>query len=113
MDIQLMQMFQQSAKWRTCGHLSKGIDILGEALATVAELAIGAGDIGVSVVDVAGKEDAGVHLAPVSSHLLAVLTTGVEVGHFVGTEHIMHILGELGLQRGHHGELFAHENLGE
>ena len=33
MDIQLMQMLQQGSKGRALGHLGKGIDILGEALA--------------------------------------------------------------------------------
>ena len=53
------------------------------------------------------------YLAPVGSHLLAVLAAGVEVGNLVCTEHVVHVLGELGLKRGHHGELFAHKNLGE
>lgn len=97
MNIQLMQVLQQSAERGTLGHLGEGVDILGEALATVAELAIRTGDVGVSVVDVAGEEDAGVHLAPIGSHLLAVLAAGVEVGHLVGSEHIVHILGQFGL----------------
>ena len=113
MHIQLVQMFQQGAEGCAFGHLGEGVDILGEALASVAELAVGTGDVGVGVVDVAGEEDAGVHLAPVGSHLLAVLAAGVEVGHLVGSEHVVHILGQLGLQRSHHGELLAHEDLGE
>lgn len=113
MHIQLVQVLQQGSKGCALGHLGKGVDILGEALATVAKLAVGAGDVGVGVVDVAGEENAGVHLAPVGTHLLAVLAAGVEVGHLIGTEHIVHILGQLGLQRGHHGELLAHEDLGE
>ena len=113
MHIQLVQVFQQGAEGRTLCHLGKGIDILGEALATVAELAVRTGDVGVGVVDVAGQQHAGVHLAPVGSHLLAILAAGVEVGDLVGTKDIVHILGQLSLQRGHHGELFTHENLGE
>jgi len=113
MHIQFVQVLQQGTKWRALGHLGEGVDILGEALATVAELAVGTGDVGVGVVDITGEEDAGVHLAPVGSHLLAVLAAGVEVGHLVGSEHVMHILGQLGLQRGHHGELLAHEDFGE
>ena len=96
MDIQLVQVFQKGAKGCAFGHLGKSVDVLGEALATVAELAIRTRDVGVGVVDVAGEEDAGVHLAPVSSHLFAVLAAGVEVGDLIGTKDIVHILGELG-----------------
>ena len=53
------------------------------------------------------------NLTPVGSHLLAVLAAGVEIGHLIGSEHVMHIFGQLGLQRGHHGELLTHEDLGE
>ena len=113
MHIQFVQMLQQSTKRCPLGHLGEGVDVLGEALATVAELAVGTGDVGVGVVDVTGEENASVHLAPVGSHLLAVLTAGVEVGHLVGSEHVVHILGQLGLQRSHHGELLTHEDLGE
>ena len=113
MNIQFMQMLQKSSKRCAFGHLSKGIDILGEALATVAILAVGAGDIGMCVVDIAREEDAGVDLPPIGSHLLAVLTTSIEVGHLVGAKNIVHVLGQLSLKRGHHGELLSHENLGE
>ena len=95
MHIQLMQMFQQGAQGRALGHLGKGIDILGEALAAIAVLAVGTGDVGVRVVDVAGQQHAGVHLAPIGSHLLTILAAGVEVGDFIGTKDIMHILGQL------------------
>ena len=98
MHIQLVQVLQQGSKRRALGHLGEGVDVLGEALATVAELTVGTGDVGVGVVDVAGEKDAGVHLAPVGSHLFAVLAAGVEVGHLVCSEHIVHILGQLGLQ---------------
>ena len=53
------------------------------------------------------------YLAPVSTHLLAVLTAGVEVGDLIGTKHIVHVLGELSLQGGHDGELLADEDLGK
>lgn len=52
MDIQFMQVLQKGAKWRTFGHHSKGIDIFGEALATITEFAIRTWDIGMSVIDV-------------------------------------------------------------
>ena len=113
MHIQLVQVFQQGAEGCTLGHLGEGVDVLGEALATVAELAVGTGDVGVGVVDVAGEEDAGMYLAPVGSHLLAVLAASVEVGHLIGSEHIVHILGQFGLQRSHHGELLTHEDFCE
>ena len=66
-----------------------------------------------SVVDIAREKDAGVHLAPVGTHLLAILAASVEVGHLVGSEHVVHILGEFGLQRGHDGKLFTYEDLCE
>ena len=108
-----MEVLQQGAKGCSLGHLGKGIDILREALATITELAIRAGDIGVGVVDVAGEQHTGMHLAPVGSHLLAVLAAGVEVGDLIGSEHVVHVLGELSLKRGHDGELLAHEDTGE
>ena len=52
MHIQLVQVLQQGAEGRTLCHLGKGIDVLGEALATVTELAVGTGDVGVGVVDI-------------------------------------------------------------
>ena len=113
MHIQLVQVLQQGAKGRALGHLGKGVDVLGEALATVTELAIRTGDVGVGVVDIAREEDTSVHLAPVTTHLLTVLAAGVEVGHLIGSEHIVHILGQFGLQRSHHGELLTHEDFCE
>lgn len=53
MNIQLMQMLQKGAKGCALGHLGKGIDILGEALATITKLTIRSGDIGVGVIDIA------------------------------------------------------------
>ena len=53
-DVELMERCQKGAEGCALGHLGKGVDILGEALATVTELAVGTGDIGVGVVDVAG-----------------------------------------------------------
>ena len=112
-DVQLVEGCQKGAEGGALGHLGEGIDILGEALATVAELAVGTGDIGVGVVDVAGKKHAGVYLAPVTAHLLTVLAAGIEVGDLVGTEDVVHVLGELSFQRGHDGELLADKDLGE
>lgn len=113
MNIQFMQVLQQGSKGCSLSHLGKGVDILGEALAAISELAVRARDVGVGVVDVAGEKDAGVHLAPVGSHLLAVLAAGVEIGDLISSKDVVHVLGEFCLQRSHHGELLAHENLGE
>ena len=112
-DIELMQGCKEGAEGGALSHLGEGVDILGEALATIAKLAVGTGDIGVGVVDVAGEEHAGVYLAPVAAHLLTVLAAGIEVGDLVGTEDVVHVLGEFSLQRGHHGELLADEDAGE
>lgn len=113
MYIQLMQVLKESSERCALGHHGEGINILWEALASIAELAVRTWDIGVGVVDVAGEEHTGVYLAPVASHLLAVLTAGVEVGYLIGTEDVVHVLGELGFEWGHDGELLAHEDAGE
>ena len=112
-NIELMQWLKQLAKRSTCCHLGEGVDILWEALATIAELAIRTRDIGVGVVDVAREKHAGVYLTPVASHLLTVLTAGVEVGYLVGSKDVVHVLGELGFEGSHDGELLAHEDAGE
>ena len=111
--IKFMKMFKESTERSALGHHGEGVDILWEALATIAEFAIWAWDIGVGVVDVAREEHAGVYLAPVASHLLAVLTAGIEVGYLVSSEDVVHVLGELGFEGTHDGELLAHEDLGE
>ena len=113
MNIKFMKVFQKDSKGSSCSHLGKSIHILGEALAAITEFAVRSGDVGVGVVDIAGQQHAGMNLAPVSTHLLAVLTAGIEVGDLIGTKDIVHILGEFCLQRGHHGEFLAHEDLGE
>ena len=64
MHIQLVEMLQQRSERRALGHLSEGVHVLGEALAAIAVLAVGAGDIGVGIVDVAGEEDASMHFTP-------------------------------------------------
>ena len=76
MHIQLMQVLQEGPKGGSLSHLGKGVDILGEALATIAKLTIRTGDVGVGVVDIARQQHAGTHLAPVSTHLLAVFAAG-------------------------------------
>ena len=53
MNIQFMKMLQQSSKRCTLSHLSKGINILGEALATITKLTIRARNVGMCVVDIA------------------------------------------------------------
>ena len=113
MNVEFVEVLKQGAKRRSLCHFGKGVHILGETLATVAELAIGTWNVGVGVVDVTRKENACMHLAPVGSHLLAILTTSVEVGDFIGAKHIVHIFGKLSLEGCHHRELLAHEYLGE
>ena len=53
------------------------------------------------------------HLTPVGTHLFAIFAAGVEVGDLVGSEHVVHILGEFGLKGSHDGELLAHKYLGK
>ena len=63
------------------------------------------------VVDVARQKNAGVHFTPVSTHLLAVLFASIEIGYFIRTEDIVHVLGQLCLQRTHHRKFLTHEDL--
>ena len=113
MHVKFVEVLQKGTKRRALRHLGEGIHILGKALATVAVLAVGARHVGVGIVDIARKQHTRVHFAPVGSHLLAVLTASVEVGDLVGAKHVVHVLGELGLQGGHDRELLAHKYLGE
>ncbi len=113
MDVQLVEVLQERAERRAFRHFCKGIDILRETLAAVAELTIRTGDISVRVVDVPGEKNAGVDLTPVGSHLLAVLAAGIEIRHFVCAEDIVHVLGQLCLQRGHDGEFLTDKDLGQ
>ena len=113
MNVKFVEMLQKCSKRRSFGHLCKSVDILGKTLAAIAELSVRTRNICVSVVDIAGKKDSRMHITPVSTHLLTIFATSVEIGYLVGSEHIVHILGKLGLKRGHNGELFAHKNFGE
>ena len=56
MHVELMQMLKQGAEGGAFGHLGEGVHILGEALAAIAQLAVGAGHVGVRVVDVHGSQ---------------------------------------------------------
>ena len=98
MHIEFMKGFKQLAERSACGHHGEGVDMLREARAAIAELAIRARNIGVGFVDVSREEHAGVYLTPVASHLLAILTAGVEVGYLVGTEDVVHVLGVFGFE---------------
>ena len=53
MNIQLMEVLQKCSKGGAFSHLGKSIYILGEALAAITELTIGAWYIGMSIVDIA------------------------------------------------------------
>ena len=111
MDIEFMEVLQEGAERRTLGHFGEGIHILGEALAAISELPVGTRDIGMGVVDITREENACMDSAPVGPHLLAVFTTGVEEGNLIGPEYVMHVFGQLGLQRRHDGKLLAHKDL--
>ncbi len=56
MHVQLMQVLKQGAEGGALRHLGKSVDILGEALAAIAVLAVGAGNVGMGIVDVARKQ---------------------------------------------------------
>ena len=51
-NIQFMQRFKQLAERSASGHLGESVDILREALATIAELAIWTWNVCMRVVDV-------------------------------------------------------------
>ena len=53
------------------------------------------------------------NLAPIGSHLLAVLAAGIEIRYLVRAENIVHVLGKLCLKRRHDGKFLAYENLGQ
>ena len=55
MDIELMEMLQKCAKRCTLCHLGKGIDILGETLATITELTVWTWNISMCIVDIADE----------------------------------------------------------
>ena len=80
MHIQLMQMFQQCSERSSFRHLGESVDILGEALATIAILAIEARNIGVGVVDVARKQNTRMHFAPVSTKTISVVGCILNIG---------------------------------
>ena len=113
MNVELMERLKESAERSALGHHGEGINILWEALATIAELAVRTRDVGVGVVYVAGEEHASMHFAPVATHLLAILAASIEVGYLVGSEDVVHVLGELGFEGTHDGEFLAYEDLGE
>lgn len=97
-NVELVEWLKQLAERCPCGLLCEGIHILWEALATIAELTIRTRDISVGVVDVARKEHTGVNLAPIAAHLLAILTTSIEVSFLVCSKDVVHVLGELGFK---------------
>ena len=96
-NVELMEVLKESSERSTLGHLSEGIDILREALATIAELAVRTWDVGVGVVDVARQQHACMYRTPICTHLLAIFAASIEVGYLVCTKHIVHILGQLSL----------------
>ena len=135
-----MERREERAEGGTGGHLREGVDIFREALArrlaapsgvrcangfppkthprflqriSVAEFAVWTGYIGMGVVDVAREEATRMHLRPVRPHLLAVLLDGIEVGDLVGTEDVVRVFRDFGLERRHHGELLRGEDLDE
>ena len=113
MHVELVEVLKQDAKWRTLCHFGKSVHILWETLTTVAKLSIRTRNVSVGIVDITRQQYSGMYFTPISAHLFAVFAAGVEVGDLVGPEHVVHILGELGLQGGHHRELLADEDAGE
>lgn len=112
-DVELVERSKEFAEGAVLGELREGVDVLREALAAVAEFSIGTRHVGVGVVDVARKEATRMHLRPVRPHLLAVLLDGIEVGDLVGTEDVVRVFRDFGLERRHHGELLRGEDLDE
>ena len=57
-DVESVQWGEKRAERRALSHLSEGVDILREALAAVAAIAIRPRHVGVHVVDVVREQDA-------------------------------------------------------
>ena len=112
-NVEFVERSTEFAEGAVLGELREGIDVFREALAAIAELAIRTGDVGVSVVDVAGEEAARVDLRPIRAHLFAVLANGIEVRHLVRAEDVVRVLRDLSLKRGHNRELLRREDLDE
>ena len=53
------------------------------------------------------------NLRPVAAHLLDILLRRIEVGYFIGPEHIVDVLGKFGLEWRHHSELLTGKYLYE
>lgn len=111
--VKLVERGKEDAEGGALGHLSEGVNILREALTAVTKLSIRSWDVGVGVIDVTREKATRVNCAPVSSHLLAILTASIKIGHLIGSEHVVHILGKLSLKWGHDGELLADKDLSE
>jgi len=92
-------------------ELRKGVDILGETLAAIAQLAVWAGHGRVNIVDVAAQQDAAQHVVIETAVLLAEVVDGVEVGDLQGAKDIMRVLRDLGLQGAHLDEALADKDL--
>ena len=112
-NIQLMKMLQKRAERSAFCHLGESVHILREALSSIAELTVRTRNVSMRVVDIAGKQHAGMHLTPIAPHLLAVLSASVEVGHLVRAKHIVHVLRQFGFEWRHHAELLANEDFSE
>ena len=112
-DVEAVKGGEQLAKAEPLGELGEGVDVFGEAFAAVAALAVGAGDVGVGVVDITGEEHAVVDVGPIGAHLFTVFAHRVEVGDFIGAEDVVGIFGDLCFQGRHDGELFAFEDFSQ
>lgn len=112
-DIEVVERGEEFTERTILRQLRERVDIFREAFPAIALLAVGTGDVGVSIVDVAREEAARVDLRPIGAHLLAVLAHGVEVRHLVRAEDIVGILRDLRLKRRHDRELLRGENFDE
>ena len=100
-----MERGEEFAERTVFSELREGVDVFREALAAVAQFTIGSGNIGMSIVDVAGKQNTRMNLCPVTTHLLHILLRSVEVRDLICSEHIVNVLGKLGFERRHHRKL--------
>lgn len=94
-----MERREERAEGGAGGHLREGVDVLREALAAVSEFAVWTRHIGMGVVDVAREEATRMDFRPVGAHLLAVLLDRVEVSDLVGTEDVVRVFRDFGLER--------------
>ena len=112
-NIKLVKWGDEFAEGEILGESGEGVDVLGEALAAVTILAVGARDLSMHLVDVPREENTGVDGLVVATVAAAVVGDGIEVGHLERAKDVVGILRNLGLEGGHAAEFLTNKDLAE